>query len=248
MPYIEQNGHRLFYESFGPSTSDSAIILHHGMAQWRRDWETAGWLDTLNGRRVIALDAIGHGGSDRPTDIKPYTVESRAEAVLSLADAEGLESFSFFGFSMGGRVGFELATTHPDRIDRLVVGGMHGLRPDKDRRNLERRVAFLRSSKWRMVERAIGVKSDDGRSNDPDSLALSTEAVLHWSGAESRLPDMRISCLMYCGTNDSILEYAQATSKLMPNASLVELQGAGHAASFYSSEEAKKHVKNFLNS
>ena len=246
MPHIEHNGHRIVYERYGDPQSSRTVILHHGMAQWRRDWETAGWLDELSDMNVIALDALGHGESDRPPDVNAYTVEARAEAALAIADAEGLDTFSFFGFSMGGRVGFELSVSNPERIEKLVVGGMHGLKPSVDQRNLERRVTFLRSSKWRAVERAIGVKSDDCRNNDPEALALSTEAVLLWRGAEDQLPRLSVETLLYCGSQDSLLEYARTTGEIMPGPGLVELLGAGHSASFYTSQEAKEHVRNFL--
>jgi pimeloyl-ACP methyl ester carboxylesterase len=246
MPFISHNGNRIYYESHGPDMPGDAVILHHGMAQWAQDWVSAGWLEALAGRRVITLDAAGHGRSDRPADVSAYTVEARAAAVLAVADAEGLSSFAFFGFSMGGRVGFQLATVSPERISKLVVGGMHGLRPSVDRKSLERRVAFLRSPKWRMVERAIGVRSEDGRNNDPEALALSTEAVLMWDGAEDRLPGLVVERLLYCGDQDSLLEYARATAALIPGAPLVELPSTGHSASFYTSLEARVRVREFL--
>lgn len=216
------------------------------MAQWSDDWLRAGWLDAMPGRAVYALDALGHGRSGRPADRTAYSVEKRAETVLRLADAEGLEKFSFFGFSMGGRVGFELAAEHPVRIDRLIVGGMHGLKPSIDRRNLERRTSVLRSSKWRLVERAVGARPDDGRNNDPEALAVSTEAVLDWQGADDRLPSFSTPVMIFCGAQDSLLPYARQTAALLPGCRFLELDSTGHAASFYSSEQARQGVRRFL--
>jgi pimeloyl-ACP methyl ester carboxylesterase len=246
MPFLEHNGWNIHYELCGGGPDAPAVILHHGLTQWAEDWRSAGWLGVFRGMQVMVFDALGHGWSSRPREIEGYRVEQRAETVLALADAVGFERFTFFGFSMGGRVGFELAAKAPHRLDALVVGGMHGLRADVDRVNLERRAAALRSAKWRMVERAVGVRDEDGRNNEQEPLALSTEAVLEWPGAEAALPGVKAPVLMFCGQGDSLLEYARRTAALMPHCRLVELPGTGHAASFYTSAEAKRAVEEFV--
>lgn len=257
MPSIEHNGNRIHYsrldDGSAPDTFQTPVILHHGLAQWSDDWVRAGWLDAFEGRAVYALDALGHGRSDRPPvasgDRSAYSMENRADAVMRIADDAGLDRFICFGFSMGGRVGFELAANgdlHGGRLEKLIVGGMHGLVPSIDRRNLERRIAVLRSSKWRLVERAVGASRSDGRDNEAEALAVSTEAVLDWGGAEDRLRTLAIPTLIYCGTSDSILEYAAQTAALVPGCTFEELPGTGHAASFYSSEQARTVVAKFL--
>lgn len=249
LDWIEQNGLKVFYEQLDGGDEDRAltpVILHHGMAQSWFDWQDVGWGDAFGQRAAFAIDALGHGRSDRPSTREPYSVENRAETVIKVADACGIDKFVFFGFSMGGRVGFELALSHPERVEKLIVGGMHGLKPSIDRRNLERRIAVLRSSKWRLVERAVGAHRSEQRNNTPEALALSTEAVLDWRGADDRLQDLRQPTLLFCGANDSLLEYAVQTAELIPGCDFVELPGTNHAASFYTSEQAKSAVRQFL--
>jgi pimeloyl-ACP methyl ester carboxylesterase len=263
MPWIEQDGNRIYYVRLDAAgtveaTSSAAntaatkratpppVLLHHGLSQRADDWAKAGWLEVFGDRPVYALDALGHGRSDRPQDRAVYSVEKRAETILQLADTEHIDRFAFFGFSMGGRVGFELATSNSDRVERLIVGGMHGLKPSIDQRNLERRTAVLRSPKWRLVERAVGARREDGRDNDPEALALSTDAVLDWAGAEDRLPALNIPSMLFCGTQDSLLEYARHTAGLIPGCTFTELPSTTHAASFYSSTTARNHVRTFL--
>lgn len=255
LAWVEQDGNRIFFQLLqggGESSvattnsSETPVILHHGLAQWGDDWASAGWLSAFGDRPVCVIDALGHGRSDRPSERSAYSVEKRAEAVLLVAGDAGFDSFAFFGFSMGGRVGFELALEHESRVERLIVGGMHGLRPSIDRDNLERRVAVLRSNKWRLVERAVGAKKDDGRNNEAEALAVSTEAVLDWRGADDRLENLAVPTLIYCGAQDSLLEYARNTADLIPFCQFEELVSTGHAASFYSSEQAKISVQRFL--
>ena len=223
-----------------------SIFLHHGLAQSSWHWWEADWCDAWTRRQVLAVDMLGHGSSDRPYSRESYAIEDRAAAVIAIADKYQVERFDFFGFSLGGRVGFELTAEYPDRINRLIVGGMHGLDPAVDRRNLERRIAVLRSNKWRLVERAVGAHRIDGTANAPHGLALSTEAVLDWRGATDRLPEVQTPTLIYCGSLDSLLPFARETADLMPNCQFVEIPGTNHAASFYTSEAAKNVVRTFL--
>ncbi len=251
LPWIKQDGHRIYFQQLygdqtGASPSLAPVILHHGLAQAGFHWKEARWCDAFGNRDVYAIDALGHGQSDKPKNRAAYSVERRAEAAITLADSAGVERFVFFGFSMGGRVGFELALNHPERVDRLIIGGMHGLKPSIDRRNLERRVAVLRSNKWRLVERAVGAHKYGQHTNKPEALALSTEAVLDWRGADDRLPDLQAPTLVYCGEQDSLLKYAAKTAELIPGCQFEKLPKTGHAASFYSSSEAHKLVQDFL--
>lgn len=249
MRWIKQGNFQIFFRLIRCSDEIPVLpplIVHHGLAQSGADWEDAGWCEAFGNRSVIAIDALGHGQSDRPVTRESYSIEKRAEAVLGVADAMAIDSFAFFGFSMGGRVAFELALRHPFRVEQLVVGGMHGLKPSIDGQNLERRIAVLRSNKWRLVERAVGAHKREQNNNTAEALALSTEAVLDWRGADDRLPGLEIPTLMYCGAEDSLLEYARQTAELIPNCKFAELASTGHAASFYSSEQAKELVKRFL--
>ncbi len=251
MRWIEQDNNKVYFHQVrcadDPDPTLPPVILHHGLAQRGFDWEEAGWCSAFGNRSVYFIDALGHGRSDRPRSRQAYSIEKRADAVLQVADVFRLDKFVFFGFSMGGRVGFELALSEPSRVACLIVGGMHGLKPSIDRRNLERRISVLRSSKWRLVERAVGAHRREQDFNTPEALALSTEAVLDWRGADDRLPELKVPTLLYCGEQDSLLEYARKTADLIPGCEFAELPSTGHAASFYSSERARELVHQFLN-
>ncbi len=69
--------------------------------------------------RVLCYDARGHGASLKTPG--PYTIEQVSRDVLNLADALGIESFSFCGISMGGLVGQWLGAYAPGRVERLVL-------------------------------------------------------------------------------------------------------------------------------
>ncbi len=102
------------------------VVLQHGFAADSvRNWQVSGVVPALlaDGREVVAVDARGHGASDKPHDPARYGERAMAADLASVADALGLESFDLAGYSMGGIVSLVLAGTDR-RVRRLVVGGI----------------------------------------------------------------------------------------------------------------------------
>lgn len=83
-----------------------------------------GWARNVNeladrGLHVVAIDAIGHGFTDKPTD-RPYTAPLFAEHIVAVLDALGAERADIVGQSLGGWNALYTAKTYPDRVNRLV--------------------------------------------------------------------------------------------------------------------------------
>lgn len=115
------------------SSSKPPVVLVHGLGgSSERTWRGEGWFDLLSeaGRTVVAIDLLGHGSADKPTDAAAYD-ELEAVALASFPD----EPVDAIGFSMGARVLLHLASTHPSRFKRLVTGGVADrlLAPDPER-------------------------------------------------------------------------------------------------------------------
>lgn len=70
--------------------------------------------------RVIAVDLVGHGYSDRP-DFFDYTVDDHAESIARFMDSMGIESAHVLGFSFGAGYALELAHKHPERVGKIVA-------------------------------------------------------------------------------------------------------------------------------
>ena len=65
---------------------------------------------------VITPDLRGHGRSDKPHERGAYGMESMVSDVLAVLDATGTDRAHFLGYSLGGRLRFSLAATHPERM------------------------------------------------------------------------------------------------------------------------------------
>ena len=102
------------------------VVLQHGFAADSiRNWAASGIVGALlaDGREVVAVDARGHGASDKPHDPERYGERTMATDLSEVADALDLDRFDVAGYSMGGIVSLVLAGTD-QRVRRLVVGGI----------------------------------------------------------------------------------------------------------------------------
>lgn len=113
---IDADGHRLAFTCTG--TRDDAIVFIHGWAGDRTHWHRQ--IGSFAGdHRVVAIDLLGHGESDKPdTDYGPVALATGVEAVC---DAAGVSSAVFVGHSVGGLVAWTLATRAPGRCRGLVL-------------------------------------------------------------------------------------------------------------------------------
>lgn len=79
------------------------------------------WFSRLADRHtVVYYDAPGTGRSDRLPDFGDYTVQTYAAAVEAIRQHLDASDIAIVGLSFGGLIGAEYATTHPERVRRLV--------------------------------------------------------------------------------------------------------------------------------
>jgi pimeloyl-ACP methyl ester carboxylesterase len=102
-------------ESYGSGTPD--ILLVHAGVTDQRAWSHV--VDTLPDARCLTFDARGFGSTTYDTQ-DGWSAVDDAVAVL---DAYAVPSAVVIGASMGGRTSIDLALTHPDRVQALVLIG-----------------------------------------------------------------------------------------------------------------------------
>lgn len=81
------------------------------------------------GRRVIAMDLRGHGGSDKPRDEALYTSAAMAHHLEAVIDTLGLARLAVVAHSLGGGVALDVARRNPDRLSSLTLLAPVGLAP-----------------------------------------------------------------------------------------------------------------------
>lgn len=98
--------------------SGSPLVLIHGYGAGVWVWEKQ--IEVLSQHyRVLALDLIGHGFSDRPRI--PYTPETYIRSVRDFLEGVGVQKASFIGNSMGGGIAWALTILFPEWVDKLVL-------------------------------------------------------------------------------------------------------------------------------
>jgi 2-hydroxy-6-oxonona-2,4-dienedioate hydrolase/2-hydroxy-6-oxo-6-(2'-carboxyphenyl)-hexa-2,4-dienoate hydrolase len=100
-------------------TGDQHVILLSGITGHVEGWSRNVTALAERGLHVHAIDSLGHGFTDKPTDLA-YTAPAFAEHVVAFMDALGIEKADLVGQSLGGWIALYTARTYPDRVDRLV--------------------------------------------------------------------------------------------------------------------------------
>src|SRR3954451_12425364 len=121
MPFVKHRGQRIHYaiEGEGP-----LIVLQHGLLMNGECWKQGGIVGALADRyRVVCVDSLGHGGSDKPSDTALYDQAQRAGDIVAVLDDLGCERAHLVGHSMGAWLAVGVAKHHPQRLSSLVLGG-----------------------------------------------------------------------------------------------------------------------------
>ena len=94
------------------------LLLIHGLGYARWGWEPVlpGLAEQFD---VILFDNRGIGESDAPPG--PYTAAEMADDAVRVLDEAGVERAHVVGTSLGGMIAQELALSHPERVDRIVL-------------------------------------------------------------------------------------------------------------------------------
>jgi pimeloyl-ACP methyl ester carboxylesterase len=73
------------------------------------------------GNRVITVDLLGHGESDRPRDMWRYSMSIFGEQLLGLMDHLEIEQAVVMGTSLGANTALEVASAAPERLRGMVI-------------------------------------------------------------------------------------------------------------------------------
>ena len=112
-------GRTLVFDEFG--SGDEVVLYLHGLLL---DSEiNRGIAQALadQGQRVLLLDLLGHGRSDKPQHASEYRMDRYAEQAIALLDHLHVPAAVLGGVSLGANVSLIAASTHPTRVKGLVL-------------------------------------------------------------------------------------------------------------------------------
>jgi pimeloyl-ACP methyl ester carboxylesterase len=240
------NGLRLAGLSWGEPTGRPLLALH-------------GWLDNaasfsllaplLAGFHVVALDLTGHGLSDRRSEDATYQIWDDLPQILGVVDALGWDSFSLLGHSRGAIISSLLASTFPERVERLVL--LDAVMPQsvaeeeyatqmrkfvQDKQRLLRRDTRVFES----VEAAVATRVERGLSHSAARLLVERN-LQACAGGYTWTTDPRLrgasAVKLTAGQNQAVLEALD-----MPTLLLMAQEGFGRHPEV--AANAKRYIRN----
>jgi pimeloyl-ACP methyl ester carboxylesterase len=113
------DGLRLHYEEFGTG-ADVLVFMHGILLDSQMNRRLASDLAAA-GNRVVLLDLLGHGQSDKPRHASVHRIDSYARLVVALLDELGVDEAVVGGVSLGANVSLQVAAQAPGRVRGLLV-------------------------------------------------------------------------------------------------------------------------------
>jgi pimeloyl-ACP methyl ester carboxylesterase len=237
---------RIHYEVEG---NGMPLVLQHGFSQSLGDWYQAGYVDALKfDYQLILVDARGHGESDKLYNGTSYGLSSFVGDVVAVLDALGIERAHYWGYSMGGWIGFGMAKEARARLRGLIIGGQHayGRAPPAGLPDGNDAHAFLTAFFKRMGLNFDSLPAGDRTrwlANDTRALAATLQAR---PSLEGMLATMVMPCLLYAGGADGVFEQAKKSARAIRNCAFVALPRLTHGAAFDKAELIVPRVASFL--
>ena len=116
---------RVHYVDEGPRDADP-IVLMHGEPTWSFLYRKMIPPLAAAGHRVIAIDLVGFGKSDKPAERSDYLFVRHVDWIEQVFTQLGLANATFFGQDWGSIVGLTAVMKHSSSFDRIVIanGGL----------------------------------------------------------------------------------------------------------------------------
>lgn len=207
MAAVELDAGEFYYVGYG-DRAGTPLVLLHGMPSDHTTWARVAPDLAAAGYRVIAPDLRGHGASARTST---YSLEQMRDDLHQLAGALGLDRFVLGGHSMGGTVATLFAERYPERLAGLIL--VDSPPPDG-------------SGTWDPGPRPDGDLPCDWAVKPAIFAQLSRPDPAWWA----ELPAITAPALVIGGGSTSPVpqDLLAKAAELIPDATVVTVEGAGH--------------------
>ncbi len=117
--FVNVDGVRMHYQEFGDATKPPMILIH-GYTASVYVWKTVAPMFAANGFRVIAVDLVGFGWSEKPTSFE-YSIQAQERMISRFMNSLGIGRSIIIGNSYGGAVALNLTLDYPEMVEKLVL-------------------------------------------------------------------------------------------------------------------------------
>lgn len=262
---IDVAGTRLHVRDSGPRSAP-AIIMIHGMASHLQTWDA--WAKALEGAfRVIRFDLPGSGLS--PPDPEGDYTDARSIKVLSsLMQQLNVTKASLVGNSLGGRIAWTFAASHPERVDKLVLVSpdgfaspgfeygepadvpllMNAMKYALPKSMLRSNLAIAYSDQTRLTEETLDRYYDLMLAPDARDALLERMRQTVLDDPEPILQTIKVPTLLLWGEDDGMIPVTNAADYLrnLADGRLVRLPHLGHVPHEEMPDISLPPVRSFL--
>jgi pimeloyl-ACP methyl ester carboxylesterase len=232
MPHFTtSDGLSIAWYELGTGADEPPILLQHGYsATTSSEWLECGIAASLAslGRRVIGVDALGHGGSDHPHDPALYGERRMARDIIELTQSLGITAYDLVGYSMGAVVA-AIAGSADTRIRRLVLGGVGeavhllGGVDTRELDNLAMAAALEAESEAALAPGWLWLRQFAARlGNDRLALAAQARSI---NATPIALDQITATTMVLAGDADPLAIRPEALAAAIPGASLTLVPG-----------------------
>jgi pimeloyl-ACP methyl ester carboxylesterase len=253
MPRVVNKGISIHYRAEG---NGPPLILGHGVTDSSDVFYERGYVAALKPKyRLVLIDARGHGQSDKPHDPPSYTPEKFASDIVAVLDDLGMKTAIYWGYSMGGWVGFALARHALDRVACFVIGGRsasasaasaYAAEPGKEGPI----ITALRTGPDEVIklwgEGVTPPLRERLRANDAAALIACEQQRLTTRGFSDVVGTIAVPTLLYAGRADPVHDAARQSASEIPGAQFVSFPGLSHPEALWRSDLVLPQVEPFL--
>lgn len=261
---VQTGGYKTNYHDYG---SGDPVVLVHGSGPGVSSW--ANWsrvMPKLSARRrVLALDMLGFGYTERPEGII-FSLDIWTKQLIDFLDAMQLEKVDVVGNSFGGALAMSLAINYPKRVRKIILMGSMGVafpitkgldavwgyKPAPD--NMLELLNLFVYNKALATKELAQIRYDASiqpgfqesfSAMFPEPRQKSVDAL---AKNENRIPDINKPVLIVHGRDDQVipLEASYKIFSLLDNAQLHIFGRCGHWTQIEHTDKFVALVDNFL--
>ncbi len=255
MPFVQRSDASIYYETTGQGTP---IAFAHGAGGNRMSW----WQQVPHfeaNHRVVRFDHRGFGRSRCEPDA--FHPKHFADDLLSILDAEGIDSAALVCQSMGGWTGMRAALEHPERVECLVLCGTPGgvLTPEVAEaaaglgnrigaEGVQGNAALAPDFPKREPELAFLYDAINGLNDSLEPRLLARMFDEEGRIGAERLAGITIPTLFIAGEHDQLFPVAalRSVAELIGGAEFVEIAVCGHSTYFEDPAAFNRIVSEFV--
>lgn len=203
MAFSKKHTHSIHYKITG---NGPPLVLLFGFGMSLEEWFDFGYADQLKESfTIIAVEPRGHGKSMAPETPGEYSLIKLADDVISVLDELNIKQTAILGYSMGAKIALGVAKYHPERVNRLVVGGfeihsMVNLSDDIVSKTLQSGPGAWRQL-WESLMDLPEPMAERLEAINPLALHALRNAEAEWDSFKPLLQSLDIPVLFFAGEN-----------------------------------------------